>query len=160
MEKYYTRARIARISYSAYEGEEPPHEGSLEILVQKEDTHGHLKLNCFIYGATLFALFERKIKEGDLIEVKLVMSNYDYNNPTRLRGRTREISVDADGFYVAKGQIIDLMPNSAYADSDEAVLDCGVFIFVRIKKDSGLRTGDYTAARSRLDAHLLEVANG
>lgn len=160
MVKYFESAEITKIKYASYEGESKPHEGSLELLVMSREINKQLRLRCFIYGSTLDILFNKHARSGDVINVTLSMGNYDYNDPIRLEKAVKNVEQHPEGHYIAKGQILELQPHPTHRDSDQIVLDCGVYIFMRVRKNAGLKIGDYTMARSRLDAHIIGKVEG
>ncbi len=61
--------------------------------------------------------------------------------------------------YILTGEILDIF-ESKYEDSYNAIIDCDIYVKLRILKDQNFKIGDYIQAEGRLDAFKVDVAEG
>ena len=130
-----------------------PNEADIILIVEKLPTENH-SFECFVHGEEI-----AKFKKGETAFVLLVLVNWAWmnkkseNNETEIKYIKR--TPTAVNSYVLRGKILEIFDDSKYDDSYNAVIDCGIFVKLRLLKDQNFKIGDYLCAEGRLDASIV-----
>ena len=160
-ENYSKNAVVLEVRLSGRIREtDPPGEGSLDLKVSGV---GNLILHCFMDNDTASLFYRKKIIVEDKIPVLFVLSG-DYTKVQILREKAKELTwiemeESFSNHYVAKGEIIKTTTHPEMSDSNQVVLDCGIYVFIRVVKSVPLKIGDYLQMTGRLDAHIVGKVN-
>ncbi len=147
--------------------EDAPAEGhiTLEVIAR---ANTDLKLECFLDYDDAIDFFAKKYVNGDRIKVELFLLG-DYTRPVKLRGKYNSLTwiekspslnpAYTSERYIAKGEVLSISPHTSMADSNTALLDCGIYVMVRLAKQLEIKVGDYIQMEGRLDAHIVGKVN-
>lgn len=133
-----------------------PSEGSIILSVERLPVEKR-PIECFIYDDVL------KFKHGETTRVELHLLNWAWKNK-RPDKKEKEIEYIkktpvAVNTYILTGEILDIF-ESKYEDSYNTIIDCDIYVKLRILKDQNFKIGDYIQAEGRLDAFKVDVAEG
>ena len=134
-----------------------PSEGSVILSVEGLPVEKRF-IECFICDDDVL-----KFKQGETTRVELHLLNWSWKNK-RQDKKEKEIKYIkktpvAVNAYILTGEILDIF-ESKYEDSHNAIIDCDIYIRLRILKDQNFKIGDYIQAEGRLDAFKVDVMEG
>jgi len=134
-----------------------PSEGSVILFVEGLPVEKRA-IECFIYDDDVL-----KFKHGETIRVELHLLNWAWKNkrPNKKEKEIKYIKKTpvAVNTYILTGEILDIF-ESKYEDSYNAIIDCDIYVKLRILKDQNFKIGDYIQAEGRLDAFKVDVVEG
>ncbi|MCX5844013.1 MAG: hypothetical protein NT022_09730 [Deltaproteobacteria bacterium] len=128
-----------------------PLEGNVILIIKKINDEGKKEytINCFVPFVGEISQF----KKGENRVIKLVLTNWARKN-IHIEGKEKTLNLD--GSTTITGEVIKILDDSKYADSFNAIIDCGIYIKVRFFKSQNFKIGDYIKATGRLDAYLAD----
>lgn len=134
-------------------------EGSVLLRVVNEIISSSLFLDCFIG----YWVEGNNYKLGETTCVELHLLNWAWKNkiPDKKEKEIKYIKKTpvAVNAYILTGEILDIF-ESKYEDSYNAIIDCDIYVKLRILKDQNFKIGDYIQAEGRLDAFKVDVVEG
>ena len=134
-----------------------PSEGDVILSVEGLPVEKR-SIECFIYGDDVL-----KFEHGETTCVELHLLNWAWKNkiPDKKEKEIEYIKKTpvAVNAYILTGEILDIF-ESKYEDSYNAIIDCDIYVKLRILKDQNFKIGDYIQAEGRLDAFKVDVTEG